>query len=102
MLAERILCELKATPMESGGEEFYISCSMGSATFPETPPVITYSELLKLADQALYAAKRAGRAQLAQWHLLTQEHRDATFVQYDPTGRGIIELITASSPQSHR
>jgi len=77
VLAERILKQLKANPMESGGEAFTISCSMGSATFPAVPPVATYQELLNLADQALYAAKRAGRTQLAQWHLLPSQHHEA-------------------------
>jgi len=81
VLAERILTELKNNPMESGGESFTISCSMGSATFPEVPPVSTYQELLNLADQALYAAKRAGRAQLAQWQDLPQQYHDALVAQ---------------------
>ncbi len=77
VLADRILNELKNTPMSSGGESFTISCSMGSATYPEITPAATHQELLNLADQALYAAKRAGRGQLAQWHTLPQQHHEA-------------------------
>jgi len=77
VLAERVLKHLKDTPLTSGGDEFHISCSMGSATFPEVTPVATCEELLHLADQSLYAAKRAGRGQLAQWHHLGPEHHEA-------------------------
>ncbi len=77
IFAQRILHELKHSPMHSGGESFTISCSMGSATYPEITPVATHQELLNLADQALYAAKRAGRGQLAQWHQLPQQHHEA-------------------------
>jgi two-component system, cell cycle response regulator len=76
-LAGRILNELKNTPLQSGGESFTLSCSMGSATYPEITPAATHQELLNLADQALYAAKRAGRGQLAQWHTLPQQHHEA-------------------------
>lgn len=74
VLAERILSELKKEPITSGGEKIHLTCSMGSATYPEQDPVATCQELLNLADQALYAAKRAGRGQLAQWHTLSSQH----------------------------
>ncbi|MFA5863060.1 MAG: diguanylate cyclase [Phycisphaerae bacterium] len=77
VLTDRIFEVLKSSPLVSGGERFNIACSMGSATFPTVPPTVTHQELLNLADQALYAAKRAGRSQLAQWHLLPNQHHQA-------------------------
>jgi diguanylate cyclase (GGDEF)-like protein len=84
VLAERILSELKANPITSGGEQFTMSCSMGSATYPDKKSLATSQELLNLADQALYAAKRAGRAQLAQWHLLPTSIHDGAAVSAVP------------------
>jgi diguanylate cyclase (GGDEF)-like protein len=80
VLAQRINEELRINVMESGGEEFHVSCSMGSATYPEEESIATYQELLNLADQALYAAKRAGREQLAMWHELPSQHHHAVNV----------------------
>jgi len=79
VLAERILKQLKANPMESGGEAFTISCSMGSATFPAVPPVATYQELLNLADQALYAATR-------QRPFSTTDSGGIRYLRFDPLG----------------
>jgi len=81
-LAQRIITLLKETPLRSGGEEFFISCSMGSATYPEQQPIVSCHELLKLADEALYAAKRAGRSQLAQWHQLPSSLQEAVSSQH--------------------
>lgn len=83
VLAQRILEELKARPLVSGGDTITLGCSMGAATFPVDPPAHTVEDLLCCADQALYAAKRAGRGQLAQWHLLPQQHHQA-LSQRDP------------------
>ena len=84
VLAERILSELKNTPITSGGEQFYMSCSMGAATYPDRHPIATSQDLLNLADQALYAAKRAGRGQLAQWHRLGKPHQEAVTANTTP------------------
>jgi two-component system, cell cycle response regulator len=77
VFTQRIFDELRNRSITSGGETFILSCSMGSATLPAIPPAGTAEELLSYADQALYAAKRAGRGQLAQWHLLPQQYHQA-------------------------
>jgi len=74
-LAERILGELRQ--VKTSGERRRLSCSMGSATFPGDQPVTTYRDLLMLADQALYGAKRNGRGQLCAWHRLDASQRQA-------------------------
>lgn len=77
VLAERILAELRQVKMPGSGERRKLSCSMGSATFPGDEPVSTYRDLVMLADQALYGAKRNGRGQLCQWHRLEASQRQA-------------------------
>jgi diguanylate cyclase (GGDEF)-like protein len=67
ILAERVLqavgtgtCTLKS------GHELRCSCSIGWAVFPWfvlDPEAIEYSEVLRLADGALYEAKKAGKNQ---------------------------------------
>ncbi|NLE30466.1 MAG: diguanylate cyclase [Phycisphaerae bacterium] len=61
-----------------------MSCSMGAATYPDRHPIATSQDLLNLADQALYAAKRAGRGQLAQWHRLGKPHQEAVTANTTP------------------
>ena len=75
VLADRILEELRNAPISSGGDTFCISCSLGSATYPESVSVTTCRELIELADQALYAAKRAGRSRLKKWKNLPRHHQ---------------------------
>ncbi len=77
VLAERILTDLKASPVSSGKEQVELSCSLGSATYPQDGNFVVCEELIDYADQALYAAKRAGRARLAQWHQLPIQHHQA-------------------------
>ncbi len=76
-LADRILQDLQSSSISSGKEEFTISCSLGSATYPQDGDFAVSEELIDCADQALYAAKRAGRSRLAQWHELPIQHHQA-------------------------
>lgn len=82
-LSSRILEELKQMPVEPIKDKRIVSCSIGSATYPSDRPAETYQDLIMLADQALYAAKRSGRAQLAQWHNLADLHRQAVDARHD-------------------
>ncbi len=77
VLANRILHDLNASPIFSAKEQITLSCSLGSATYPQDGDFVVCEELIDCADQALYAAKRAGRAQLAQWHQLPIQHHQA-------------------------
>ncbi len=76
-LAERILHDLKASAIFSAKEKIELSCSMGSASYPQDGDFVVCEELIDCADQALYAAKRAGRGRLAQWHELPIQHHQA-------------------------
>jgi diguanylate cyclase (GGDEF)-like protein len=57
LLAEKILQEIEE-PIEVGGHKLFISGSLGIAMFPEHGDDVQI--LLKKADVAMYAAKRAG------------------------------------------
>ena len=57
-LAEKIRLSLKQ-PIDLGGEEMHISCSIGIAVYPQSGTDAV--ELTKCADEAMYRAKEAGR-----------------------------------------
>lgn len=52
-----------ADPFRLGKETAYVSCSIGISLFPHDG--VTPEDLLRKADQAMYAAKRAGRNQFS-------------------------------------
>ena len=58
---ERIRSKLESTPFTFGGCTIRVTASFGLAGFEghQTPSI--FSKLQTLADEALYAAKRAGR-----------------------------------------
>ncbi len=59
-LAERLLRTVREQPMDVGiGEDIQLTISIGLAVYPDNGA--TRDALITLADQALYAAKRAGR-----------------------------------------
>ncbi len=58
---ERIRCELEATPFTFGGCTISVTASFGLAGFEGHQQPSVFSKLQALADEALYAAKRAGR-----------------------------------------
>nr|WP_145545714.1 bifunctional diguanylate cyclase/phosphodiesterase [Variovorax boronicumulans] len=59
--AQRLI-DLVSAPMEQGGHEVRLSCSIGIALFPSDGP---HAELMAHADAAMYAAKRAGGSSYA-------------------------------------
>jgi diguanylate cyclase (GGDEF)-like protein len=59
--AQRLI-DVVSAPMEQGGHEVRLSCSVGIALFPSNGPD---AELMAHADAAMYAAKRAGGASYA-------------------------------------
>ena len=60
IVAEKIRAAVAETPIEiRGGVSISLTVSIGGAAYPEDTE--TASELLALADEALYSAKRAGR-----------------------------------------
>lgn len=67
ILAERVLQAVGSEPCTlKGGHVRRCTCSMGWAVFPwfvREPEAVEYSDVLRLADCALYEAKKAGRNQ---------------------------------------
>jgi diguanylate cyclase (GGDEF)-like protein len=64
-LAERIRSELEATKFHCEAGPLSVTCSVGVAHFPLAGQ--TWEALFKSTDEALYAAKRAGRNQVVIW-----------------------------------
>jgi len=66
VLARRILAAVARTPIDIGDRRSVMcTCSIGWAPLPfftDAPTAVTHDEALKLADRALYRAKRDGRA----------------------------------------
>jgi diguanylate cyclase (GGDEF)-like protein len=62
---ERILRQLSDQPIENGDSQVPISVSIGLATFPAM--AADTEELLRCADEALYASKQAGRNRLSTY-----------------------------------
>ena len=64
-LAERIRSAVEACHFDFGGdEEARLSCSIGFACFPfasAAPHLLTWEQVLTIADRALYASKNTGR-----------------------------------------
>lgn len=60
VIAERIRRLVESTPMEVGGAQVSLTLSMGISNFP-SHRAKSKEELVKMADQALYDAKRGGR-----------------------------------------
>ncbi len=65
LLGERIREELAKTVFNTPSGPLSVTCSVGSATFPEAGQ--TWEELFKAADEALYCSKRTGRNRVTAW-----------------------------------
>ena len=65
MLAERLRAAVAEQAFEIGdGNALPVTCSIGFASFPfcdARPRLATWSEVTRIADQALYLAKQDGR-----------------------------------------
>ena len=59
LLAERIREDLQKTVFHASGGTVAVTCSVGTATFPEAGR--DWDALFKSADEALYTSKRGGR-----------------------------------------
>jgi len=66
-LASRVLTAVGEKPFRlKGGVEVFRTCSIGWAAFPwiiQTPDQVPYTTVLRLADDALYQAKKSGKNQ---------------------------------------
>ncbi|MCL2778479.1 MAG: diguanylate cyclase [Polyangiaceae bacterium] len=68
LLGERIRDELEKTVFQTPNGPLKVTCSVGIATFPEAG--VTWDNLFKAADDALYASKRGGRNRVSAWQPL--------------------------------
>ncbi len=63
VLAERLVTAVREVPVPLSGRQVHITVSIGVATLL---PEDDHASLIDRADMALYAAKRAGRNQVAR------------------------------------
>ena len=76
-LAKRILTACRKHKFLSKNERVPITLSIGTATYPEDPEIISPELLVFLADQALYHTKRQGRNGATSWHEIDPDTRVA-------------------------
>ncbi|MBL7141409.1 MAG: diguanylate cyclase [Planctomycetes bacterium] len=103
-LARRILVACRKHRFLAQDECVPISLSLGTATYPDDPEVVSPELLVFLADQALYQSKRQGRDNTTAWHDIDGEMRIAirrnlhgpshTLLTDDPRSR--LELAAAA------
>jgi diguanylate cyclase (GGDEF)-like protein len=63
--AERVCARLREVALEAGGHRIALAASFGVAEMSRLPRDDAGEDLVRRADEALYAAKRAGRARVA-------------------------------------
>jgi diguanylate cyclase (GGDEF)-like protein len=71
----RILAACRRHEFQYKGKRVEVSLSLGAATYPEDPEVVSPEMLVYLADQALYHSKRRGRNCGTAWHEIEPETR---------------------------
>jgi len=76
-LAKRILAACRKHKFIAGDQRVAITLSLGTATYPEDPEVVSPELLVFLADQALYHSKRQGRNAATSWHEIDPDTRVA-------------------------
>lgn len=83
ILAERLRAAIEVLPHRSEDGTFHVTASFGVAVAEDRDPSLQAATVLKRADEALYAAKRAGRNRVKLW--------SATWSSSSPerSGRGI-------------
>jgi len=108
VLAERLRAAIAAGPFDLGdGKSLAVTCSIGFASFPfyaAEPRLASWSEITRLADQALYLAKEDGRNRWIGVQACSAPRDRAHFDQIcrDPRaaqGRGDVTLLR-SAPAS--
>jgi diguanylate cyclase (GGDEF)-like protein len=65
VFAERVCDRLRDTTLEAGGKRVVLAASFGVAELAESPGDEAAEVMVQRADEALYAAKRAGRGRVA-------------------------------------
>ena len=76
LLGERIREDLEKTAFSTAMGTVKVTCSVGSATFPEGGA--KWEELFKGADESLYVSKRTGRNRVTAWQPSTAARSKAS------------------------
>jgi len=74
-LASRILSTCRKHRFAGQDGRVPINLSLGTATYPQDPEIVSPELLVFLADQALYYSKRQGRASATAWHEIDAQAR---------------------------
>jgi diguanylate cyclase (GGDEF)-like protein len=72
---KRILAACRRHEFKHKNKRVSVSLSLGAATYPQDPEVVSPEMLVFLADQALYHSKRQGRNGGTAWHEIEPETR---------------------------
>jgi len=76
-LAARILATCRKHRFTGQDGRVPINLSLGTATYPQDPEIVSPELLVFLADQALYHSKRQGRASATAWYEIDADTRMA-------------------------
>jgi len=95
-LARRILATCRKHRFLHKDKPVPLTLSLGTATYPEDPEVVSPEMLVFLADQALYQTKRRGRNGVTSWHEVEPEARAAVRCEL----RGPDHPLLAEDPRS--
>ena len=103
VVAERIRCAVADRPFElADGATLAKTCSIGFACFPFLPAqarLLTWSQVVELADQGLYIAKRSGRNAWAALYATELARPDGLFPRLmqqldQAVAEGEVRLVT--------
>jgi len=94
-LAARVLNAVGSEKYElQGGQKIGRTCSIGWAVFPwivRDPEAVSYGDVLRVADRALYEAKKAGRNQSIGMLPLTETL--PVLPPFEEKGQSIMEVL---------
>jgi diguanylate cyclase (GGDEF)-like protein len=95
-LAKRILTVCRKHRFEYKGKDVGVTLSLGTATYPQDPEIVSPELIVFVADQALYQTKRTGRNGATAWHDVDAETRKAIRCELHGPGHPLL----AEDPRS--